>query len=69
MTESIQGWKPPVIYDVSIDATRIATQGDINALTMVSRAYANLLVTLKQIDRDNIALAASLKEMAGRPND
>jgi len=32
MSESINGWTPPTIYDVFNDKTRIATQADIDRL-------------------------------------
>jgi|APGre2960657373_1045057.scaffolds.fasta_scaffold347638_2 hypothetical protein len=32
MTDEILGWKPPVIYDMGADQTRIATQEDIDRL-------------------------------------
>lgn len=31
-TPSINGWKPPVVYDIAEDMSRIATQDDIDKM-------------------------------------
>lgn len=41
--EEINGWTPPLIYDLSSDKTRIATQADIDHLVDIARAYGQLV--------------------------
>lgn len=48
MSEEIQGWKPPVIYDVSEGKTRIATQADIDRLVLVESAYRKVAMVVHE---------------------
>lgn len=34
MSESINGWTPPTIYDMARDKTRIATQTDVDRMQL-----------------------------------
>jgi hypothetical protein len=42
------GWRPPIMYDISTDDWRLATQEDIDRLLQMSRAYGETVVFLKQ---------------------
>ncbi len=41
--ETVNGWTPPMIYDVYYDKTRIATQEDVDRLVGISREYNRIL--------------------------
>ena len=52
--DEINGWKPPVIYDVASDSKRIATQADIdnmvNALRILGDAVSKMREGLRIVD-------------------
>jgi hypothetical protein len=59
--QSIAGWKPPLIYDVSTDTTRLATQADIKRLELLQRAYTNMQRFLAEIEREHQQLMAAYR--------
>lgn len=60
--ESIKGWKPPIVYDVSIDEYRIAEQRDIDQLVAVQQAYGELRQKLKEMESIHNALLERMKD-------
>lgn len=42
-SESILGWKPPVVYDPQTDEYRVANQDDVDRLEEISRLYSELV--------------------------
>lgn len=52
MTDTINGWKPPVIYDIATDTMRIATQGDIDSM---QRAM-NALFLFRNVVKDAVRI-------------
>lgn len=53
------GWKPPIIYDIAIDAFRLATQADIDNFMEMTKAYGQIRQHLKDIEAIHVALAAA----------
>lgn len=47
-TPSINGWKPPVVYDLANDAYRIATQEDINSMQIMLQLYGQFFGDTKR---------------------
>jgi len=45
--ESVNGWTPPVMYDLANDETRIVTQADVNRLLGIQKCYFDLLQSLR----------------------
>jgi hypothetical protein len=60
----INGWKPPVIYDIETDKQRIATQLDIDRLTAVAQEYGRVMQMLRDVERNNQTLRDDLERMA-----
>lgn len=52
MSEEIQGWKPPVIYDPVDGKTRIVTQADVDRLVLIERAYRRAAMVVHETFRD-----------------
>lgn len=52
MSEEIQGWKPPLIYDVNEGKTRVATQEDIDRLVLVEDAYREVAKVVHKVFRE-----------------
>jgi len=42
----INGWSPPLVYDVTIGNKRIATQEDVDRLELIAHLYHQLRGTL-----------------------
>lgn len=51
--ERVTGWRPPVIYDVSTDTYRLATQADLDAYAVLSRSYSTTRQFLRKIDEEH----------------
>ena len=49
MSETINGWAPPVIYDIVAEEKRIATQEDIDRLEAVAQDYGRLCHKLREL--------------------
>lgn len=50
----INGWVPPVIYDINTDQTRIATQEDIDRMQWAVGQFMNLRSLLKGWEAGNV---------------
>jgi hypothetical protein len=59
-TPSINGWKPPVVYDPAGNA-RIASQQDFDRLTMIAEAYKALLKKMRDATQDHETLKARVE--------
>ncbi len=57
-TESVNGWTPPMIYDISSDKYRIATQDDADTLVAVSQEYGRILREM----RNTVAFSDARKQ-------
>lgn len=63
------------IYDVALDATRDATQADLDALVAVSNAYGRIMTSLTEIrgglafEMDKIRKSTLLAEAPTKAND
>jgi hypothetical protein len=66
MSEEIQGWKPPIFYDITTNETRIATQADLDALTAIQRAYSDVMTHHRQIEERHTNLARELHDIRTR---
>jgi hypothetical protein len=65
-TPSINGWKPPVVYDPVTGNARIASQQDFDRLTMIAEAYKALLKKMRDATQDHETLKARVE---GMPTD
>lgn len=61
-TPAINGWKPPVIYDMGADRYRVATQEDVDSLLAVHKAYGELRRAFNVTDNAVKAEIASIKD-------
>lgn len=52
MSDEINGWKPPVIYDIHTDTHRIATQQDIDQMTAAINALIGFRGAVKRAMAD-----------------
>lgn len=56
-TPSINGWTPPVVYDVLTDSYRVATQDDINRMERTIRLlgdfYRECKRNIERLDEEN----------------
>lgn len=67
MSETINGWKPPIIRDAD-GRTRIATQADVDILVALRFAYAETRRNFEAIEATHDAFrAAELEYNAKRP--
>lgn len=58
MSETINGWAPPVIFDMASGEKRIATQIDIDNLQSVERAYIAARDHVKALESIHRSLTA-----------
>lgn len=66
MSDEINGWKPPVIYDIYTDSHRIATQHDIDEMGAAIKALIVLHTAAKRAMADcDTALEALRKRPVG----
>lgn len=54
---SIPGWKPPMCYDIAIDAQRLVTQDDVDRWTYLEQVYGRMFQFLRG---EHTALIAAL---------
>ena len=48
MTETLNGWQPPLIYDIAIGEKRIATQEDVDRLMEIANFYNGLRMAIRR---------------------
>jgi len=66
MADEINGWKPPLIYDLGRDERRIATQEDVDRLMHVTRILAAFKADVEEaLRKTNSALGADRSEIDG----
>lgn len=49
----LSGWKPPLIYDLSCDERRLATQADVDRLVMIARLYEEVMSGIRRLGSDH----------------
>ena len=59
--QTINGWKPPVMYDVTLDNYRIVTQGDVDRFLMLVGVYGTLCRSIDDLKKQRDAAAQELK--------
>lgn len=63
--ETINGWKPPVFYDITTNETRLATQADLDAYTLLLATYRDMRVHIRSINERHDDLQNTLNRSVG----
>lgn len=64
--ETINGWTPPVIYDIREDRFRIATQADLDKYMALTRVYGKVITLAKDLLAEHEAFTKSMQEKYGK---